>query len=124
MRSFGSSPLARGTGSSSTRPVPAPAVHPRWRGEQSEIGSGGQHGLGSSPLARGTVAELGFSGGKVRFIPAGAGNRRRRQQPPERIPVHPRWRGEQTSVTLPLDVDVRFIPAGAGNSMDNPPLAA
>ena len=76
-----------------------------------------------------------------RFIPAGAGNRQPQIAPCRARPVHPRWRGEQTSVAsspplptgsspLARGTDAikedtrqvrRFIPAGAGNS---PPIGA
>ena len=73
-----------------------------------------------------------------RFIPAGAGNSRRRDPQSRRHAVYPRWRGElcfSAGLTRcdnglsPLargtlflsqlnSADSRFIPAGAGNSND------
>ena len=50
---------------------------------------------GSSPLARGTDWLLGCIALLLRFIPAGAGNRKRRGAVTAAKAVHPRWRGEQ-----------------------------
>ena len=113
----GSSPLARGTGCAtlpqrcSSRFIPAGAgnsepfdlitgkraVHPRWRGEQFEGGSMDAAQLGSSPLARGTDLRRGAGFRQSRFIPAGAGNSLRTVTMSGRLPVHPRWRGEQAA---------------------------
>ena len=114
-RRYGSSPLARGTVAALSRACPSsrfipagagnsgarrcapspPAVHPRWRGEQS-LGAemvGGSHG--SSPLARGTGPPCGKLECEIRFIPAGAGNRSGLGMIRLSGTVHPRWRGEQ-----------------------------
>ena len=155
--SRGSSPLARGT----LQPVPAdgqqlrfiPAgagnayfalcscrhstVHPRWRGERDHVVELRHHGVGSSPLARGTLVQILASIDKPRFIPAGAGNARWTCNPCRSSPVHPRWRGERqygnedrlnTHGSSPLArgtrpcrsrwrSEFRFIPAGAGNAV-------
>ena len=96
--------------------------------------------VGSSPLARGTHEDPPHPEVGCRFIPAGAGNTSSLQ--PRLIPltVHPRWRGEHTSPTIPVIVTHgssplargthcwsdrpastrRFIPAGAGNTDDRP----
>ena len=113
-----------------------PAVHPRWRGEQTAVLFWCVVVIGSSPLARGTAAVAVGQIVEGRFIPAGAGNRSMRVLPLLAAPVHPRWRGEQnlaganlrdangssplargTGMTMPpARLLVRFIPAGAGNS--------
>ena len=155
----GSSPLARGTGHAGRlrdrlyRFIPAgagnrhkplwikccPSVHPRWRGEQAADVDGGDFCAGSSPLARGTVFITDAEAQKIRFIPAGAGNRRANFSPILSFRVHPRWRGEQfggaadfdgsggssplargTGRQHPPHAEIRrFIPAGAGNRMDS-----
>ncbi len=155
--STGSSPQARGTPRSSSsrfslsRFIPAgagntcsprrrafrPPVHPRRRGE---------HGIsikkliergGSSPQARGTRWSGRCRRGTRRFIPAGAGNTRRRPRASEQRAVHPRRRGEHLSMPPARNSSVgsspqargtrrrgsaglrrqRFIPAGAGNTV-------
>ena len=116
----GSSPLARGT-PTSTRPtiaaerfIPARAgntlcsseeaeelaVHPRSRGEHSPRTAAGRRPIGSSPLARGTRFTLPVAGPGWRFIPARAGNTHptARQRLPS--PVHPRSRGEHSFQNL------------------------
>ena len=71
------------------------AVHPRWRGEQVLRALIGHAQFGSSPLARGTVAQYQHLIVGSRFIPAGAGNRTTGYSSSPMISVHPRWRGEQ-----------------------------
>src|SRR6185437_10928242 len=88
------------------------------------------------PRARGTPHAPARSPRLHRFIPARAGNSRRRHAPPSGRPVHPRARGELAHAILAAAVrpgssprargtpvprgvrrgDVRFIPARAGNS--------
>ena len=90
----GSSPLTRGTQRLQTVPepwtrfIPAYAgnsrswttciwirtVHPRLRGELNILGSAGNILGGSSPLTRGTLFNIFSQLGKMRFIPAYAGN--------------------------------------------------
>ena len=154
--STGSSPLARGThGNLDSKPVvvrfiPARAgntifargissvlpVHPRSRGEHPERKRVALPIDGSSPLARGTLEEPDHVGGRERFIPARAGNTIQGPLPPNRVPVHPRSRGEHAidarraaglcgssplargthrpASTPPRSQ--RFIPARAGNT--------
>ena len=91
----GSSPQVRGTGplpcrgGGGGRFIPAGAgnreaigrsaekvpVHPRRCGEQDRPPPGGVRPRGSSPQVRGTDTLTAADNGKVRFIPAGAGNR-------------------------------------------------
>ena len=149
-RLYGSSPLARGTpvGGSGEgvddRFIPAragntaapwasartPTVHPRSRGEHVMLINQTNLQAGSSPLARGTHPPERRHREDRRFIPARAGNtRRRRAVAPLRqrfiparagnttnrrilgseLPVHPRSRGEHVGV----GVEVR---ARAGSS--------
>ena len=67
-------PACAGNGSPSRRSASATTVHPRVCGER--IGEGPHKGLdaGSSPRVRGTVRGTPMAGGRVRFIPACAGN--------------------------------------------------
>ena len=120
---------------SAGRPARIP-VHPRRRGEHNR-----EHGLttisdGSSPQARGTLTIVPIKVPRDRFIPAGAGNTPEDPGCSRATPVHPRRRGEHSSIThspqswcgsspqargthhVPgdEDQDFRFIPAGAGNT--------
>ena len=155
LNSTGSSPLARGTvhdaaiAIAAARFIPAGAgnsdllfvrqidlaVHPRWRGEQACQSTCATSNSGSSPLARGTAQRKFRLNRKLRFIPAGAGNRLHSGLTVLSWSVHPRWRGEQiwgvkhgppVYGSSPLargtgcrEADcvpaARFIPAGAGN---------
>ncbi len=91
---------------------------------------------GLSPLARGTPANNYSPTALGRFIPAGAGNTRKRLIRFLRAAVYPRWRGEHRHSTPGLYWSIglsplargtrlceriasrfqRFIPAGAGNT--------
>ncbi len=153
----GSSPRARGTVKGSLkrdlviRFIPAGAgnrlrlarvlallpVHPRGRGEQLLLAVSTLPSSGSSPRARGTVRYLLARAGKVRFIPAGAGNSSMAFRAAMPHSVHPRGRGEQPHsfaassgssgssprargtgcVEYPRTCRRRFIPAGAGNRL-------
>ena len=119
-RVSGSSPLARGThvvawrDLEGVRFIPAGAgntswpgcatawlaVHPRWRGEHDPAAREHAPGCGSSPLARGTRARRKFSATRKRFIPAGAGNTQQLLTTARFPPVHPRWRGEHTFLSI------------------------
>ena len=123
----------RGTGS----------VHPRSRGEHDTLSRPEAAANGSSPLARGTPAGLGRRPSHLRFIPARAGNTRRRAPAAPPRPVHPRSRGEHpsphprpagSSGSSPLARGThrphprapalpRFIPARAGNTPRGSPAA-
>ena len=112
------------------------SVHPRERGEHTRSSQFRTWAGGSSPRARGTRAvPVGIYRG-VRFIPASAGNTRRRRTQKKNAAVHPRERGEHhiagstgtdaagssprargTHGWKPGSVYwVRFIPASAGNT--------
>ena len=152
----GSSPYARGTqrgrtaGLGLSRFIPACAgnagtspastarhsVHPRMRGERGLVGVLKPPGGGSSPHTRGTHDVCLIDTPPSRFIPAYAGNARRRRCPSRPVSVHPRIRGERsgngkrlirsigssphtrgTRIPIPLpSPKIRFIPAYAGNA--------
>ena len=152
----GSSPLARGTRHRPQAPgrfhrfIPARAgntgpswppcrcgtVHPRSRGEHGADPKRNPRSAGSSPLARGTPSWEPGRYAAGRFIPARAGNTSRTRPSRPRSAVHPRSRGEHSTVhpgatatvgssplargTPPVEAregDVpRFIPARAGNT--------
>ena len=116
------------------------SVHPRSRGEHSPSLEHGEHPIGSSPLARGTL-ELAWPVSLAeRFIPARAGNTGARSRGRRRHPVHPRSRGEHNrSIGVPSRIagssplargtqppgaaggrQERFIPARAGNTTARP----
>ena len=156
-RSRGSSPRVRGTGASQhvdrrcLRFIPACAgnrssqyvsmmsiaVHPRVCGEQAKSPAHYYQALGSSPRVRGTGDCGRGRGGRVRFIPACAGNSIGRDCHLGWSPVHPRVCGEQPRLALFGDASSgssprvrgtverevnrarsqRFIPACAGNSV-------
>ncbi len=129
-------PAGAGNTAETADPRSPPAVHPRGRGEHAAAGPAGGWNTGSSPRARGT---LGWGRSPVRadrFIPAGAGNTRRRSTARSAPTVHPRGRGEHAphpecgrardgssprargtrGFLLFVPRNRRFIPAGAGNT--------
>ena len=152
----GSSPLARGTpgadlacrrhsrfiparAGNTASPSPRPrarSVHPRSRGEHLTDADIAETLSGSSPLARGTQADLGERAYIDRFIPARAGNTSTPRPGSTPTPVHPRSRGEHAGIratyrdfdgSSPLARGTRqsamarlaigrFIPARAGNT--------
>ena len=158
----GSSPLARGTHHrpevrlDGVRFIPARAgntrsrrgarspspVHPRSRGEHTEAQRDSRDESGSSPLARGTLVDRAGRQPPLRFIPARAGNTRRRGRIAGSAAVHPRSRGEHLrreclgaggAGSSPLARGTpdgmeaggfrhRFIPARAGNTEIDPPF--
>ncbi len=71
-------------------------VHPRARGEHEGRGFGESPLPGSSPRSRGTLFSDALRFGRVRFIPALAGNTLLLDHEPITVPVHPRARGEHT----------------------------
>ena len=111
---IGSSPLARGTSVLHaealvrTRLIPARAgnivayrprrlessAHPRSRGEHIKLEIVGLSGVGSSPLARGTLDNTINNALNTRLIPARAGNIRYPIPHHYCQPAHPRSRGE------------------------------
>ncbi|CAI1153557.1 Domain of uncharacterised function (DUF2825) [Serratia marcescens] len=89
-------PAGAGNTRSSVETLALSPVYPRWRGEHIAFTNQlcSQHGL--SPLARGTRPWWQGETDILRFIPAGAGNTRRRIPAPVPSPVYPRWRGEHS----------------------------
>ena len=132
-------PAGAGNTAAGARSIGAGAVYPRWRGEHSWTPYDLTGWAGLSPLARGTLFKLSKESTFKRFIPAGAGNTRRRVSEGRWSAVYPRWRGEHTATDatanaipglsplargtlLPRDSPTRrprFIPAGAGNTSSN-----
>ncbi len=115
----GSSPRTRGTGDPGHgfvvryRFIPADAgnrqtrrkgwvletVHPRGRGEQQNLTMEDVERYGSSPRTRGTDLCPVRDPARPRFIPADAGNSSRARKSSAPIAVHPRGRGEQSSIS-------------------------
>ncbi len=112
------------------------SVHPRGRGEHEANSSGSEWFGGSSPRARGTLANGVAARVDRRFIPAGAGNTHTVRNKIPRLAVHPRGRGEHALASEKVGqrggssprargtpgsccrcpACRRFIPAGAGNT--------
>ncbi len=124
----------------SSRLSPKP-VHPRVGGERGPRSGSQVSALGSSPRGRGTQAGKAFAEMSKRFIPAWAGNARRRRrwrwggsvhprvggerdaddaQPVGCAGSSPRGRGTRLSDAL-AECNDRFIPAWAGNARQAPP---
>ena len=68
--------------------------HPRLRGEHILVESGDVRSMGSSPLARGTLAVDSIKELAERIIPACAGNTTRKRTSTRPTQDHPRLRGE------------------------------
>ena len=112
------------------------SVHPRRRGEHSQVGTEPGQESGSSPQARGTPHNMIRASRDSRFIPAGAGNTSPVTSSASPLSVHPRRRGEHSLNTAIGLLQIgsspqargtrqcsivrrlarRFIPAGAGNT--------
>ena len=75
-------------------------VHPRARGEHHGPGEVADRPYGSSPRSRGTHHEGGLYYYRTRFIPALAGNTRAVSCRCRLVAVHPRARGEHSSLIL------------------------
>ena len=137
MRSFGSSPRGRGTG---TRLKPnAPVVrvipawagnsvvrnqkkqscagHPRVGGEQDGPRSYSEDSAGSSPRGRGTGIIRTFNLCNDRVIPAWAGNRTLRLWPLGCTAGHPRVGGEQSAQQVGIGVLAGSSPRGRGTDI-------
>ena len=111
-------------------------AHPRSRGEHRENPDPKSTSLGSSPLARGTLDDVGVLFGDLRLIPARAGNTTVDLGGELDLAAHPRSRGEHVrAANLALRIpgssplargtpgqdgprpgNLRLIPARAGNT--------
>ena len=132
-------PARAGNGPSRDGKTITPPVHPRARGERPAPTWLRLSRTGSSPRARGTVAQGHSVAVGNRFIPARAGNWCPPMAPASLLTVHPRARGERSCLTSlqpsecgssprargtvclfarPASAD-RFIPARAGNGPPN-----
>ena len=129
-------PASAGNTSPHPPPAPPPAVHPRERGEHRASMEKSGPRTGSSPRARGTLSHSGPRESGRRFIPASAGNTRTARTQSPSASVHPRERGEHSTIgrcrspgsgssprargTQVSDPGqyrhARFIPASAGNT--------
>ena len=78
--------------------APCRPVHPRIRGERSGYVEARRSSSGSSPHTRGTLAHAARPVHQARFIPAYAGNARPDRMAMLTMTVHPRIRGERSSV--------------------------
>ena len=137
-RKVGQSPRVRGTGRGRWHPSRRHQLIPRACWEQRNECAAWLDRHGSSPRVRGTAVHQRGHELCGRFIPARAGNRRRRPGRTRRRAVHPRVCGEQPE-TLSVSVAPigssprvrgtdrlgrlkrglrRFIPACAGNRLD------
>ena len=107
-------------------------VHPRLRGELKESIASRWPKVGSSPLARGTLAAPLFGADLGRFIPACAGNSLQASLKIRFMSVHPRLRGELKFDTLPklnqdgsspLARELTSLPIGQPIASGSSPLA-
>ena len=119
------------------RGFPAPAAHPRSRGENRAGSTRNRYLRGSSPLTRGKRRVLIFVRSNTRLIPAHAGKTRSRICSESTPAAHPRSRGEnrrrlparratlgsspltrgKLTPTLPDPLDRGLIPAHAGKTV-------
>ncbi len=140
-RTFGLSPLARGTllaveiTPQNFRFIPAGAgntcsgaifirrraVYPRWRGEHTVHAVIRRVFVGLSPLARGTPGGVPYSDRAVRFIPAGAGNTATTALQPQLVTVYPRWRGEHPVAPVVINAEGGLSPLTRGTPPDERP---
>ncbi len=129
-------PAPAGNADSAAPPGGPGAVHPRACGERINSAISRMSSVGSSPRLRGTRRVPRLRAGRLRFIPAPAGNAGCRYRWCGNRPVHPRACGERCSTcrisastrgssprlrgTHPLcqapRAGCRFIPAPAGNA--------
>ena len=134
---LGSSPLARGTPFEDVKYrkprglIPARAgntqeesaaarryrAHPRSRGEHANALPRTLRNLGSSPLARGTLAILTRHDQPDGLIPARAGNTDARLQHSARTGAHPRSRGEHIIWDMAYGVALGSSPLARGTRL-------
>ena len=109
---MGITPACAGNRFAEAQRRPAHGDHPRLRGEQGVLHRAPLLGLGSPPLARGTVMYRLPKSPAVRITPACAGNRLSQSNVHASPQDHPRLRGEQIAVL-----------EEALNMLGSPPLA-
>ena len=93
----GSSPRVRGTRRGRTRRRRTTSVHPRVCGERGRPPATRRSTPGSSPRVRGTRPRQERADGRLRFIPACAGNARSLHNLDSLVAVHPRVCGERNA---------------------------
>ena len=136
----GSIPAGAGKPPSPPAPTAVPWVHPRRRGEASDVDDMNRPARGPSPQARGSPYAGAQNEAAAGSIPAGAGKPRRTRAAPDELGVHPRRRGEADPITRrtldfsgpspqargspggaqPCQRIPRSIPAGAGKPPARP----
>ncbi len=110
-------PATAGNTTAATSVRTAATVYPRYRGEHTKLRDNGIHDIGLSPLPRGTRAESRNLFGRVRFIPATAGNTHGSNLKISTFSgLSPLPRGTRPPAKQP-DTANRFIPATAGNTI-------
>ncbi len=97
-------------------------AHPRVRGERDFPIPRPASVRGSSPRARGTLADSPCGRAAARLIPACAGNARRGRPARAATSAHPRVRGECNDFARSKAIVLRLIPACAGNASGQPSL--
>ena len=103
----GNTPFARQTASLS-------AAHPRLRGEHAILDVLRGAGFGSSPPARGTLADTRHPGERHRLIPACAGNTQQLDDAGVAAPAHPRLRGEHRCLVTTMRMSFGSSPPARG----------
>ena len=114
-------PACAGNATAGARCAARKPVHPRVCGERLSTRPQPPSRDGSSPRVRGTQPVQRRAAGRVRFIPACAGNAPRDRASSASPTVHPRVCGERAAGARRGGGARRFIPACAGNAAAPPP---